>query len=387
MDSRQGLPYWRLSAFYAAYFALLGGFAPFWGLYLKDIGFSGSEIGQLMAIFMATRLVAPNLWGWLADKRKRRLGIIRLGALLSCLTLVLLWWARDFWQMALAMMVFTFFLNAVLPQFEVVTLQYLGLKRARYSQIRLWGSLGFVAIVVLVGWALKLWSIQGLPLLLVGLGVLMVCSTWLVQEPRAELESAQAGASFWARLAVPQVWLFYFIFMLAQISHGPFNTFYSIFMEEQGFDSLQIGGLWAVGVVAEILVFIGMHRLMRWGVARLMLWALAITVLRWLLVAAYPGWLPLVLFTQLMHAATFGIMHACGVHLVQQFFSGGNEGQGQALFSSFSYGVGGALGALLSGYVWQHWGHGESFAVAAVVALLAWLLAWRGLRNLSSDSE
>ena len=74
------VPYWRLSGFYFCYFALLGTWVPYWALYLKSLGFSSEEIGMLSALVMATKVVAPNLWGWLADTYGYRSRIIRYGA-------------------------------------------------------------------------------------------------------------------------------------------------------------------------------------------------------------------------------------------------------------------------------------------------------------------
>ena len=53
--------YWRLSGFYLFYFAALGALWPYWGPYLKTLGFTETEIGQLVAIIMATKIVAPYL--------------------------------------------------------------------------------------------------------------------------------------------------------------------------------------------------------------------------------------------------------------------------------------------------------------------------------------
>ena len=75
--------YWRLSGFYLFYFATLGALVPYWSLYLKDLGFNVAEIGELVAILMATKLVAPNVWGWIADHTGRRMAIIRLASFLS----------------------------------------------------------------------------------------------------------------------------------------------------------------------------------------------------------------------------------------------------------------------------------------------------------------
>ena len=85
------LPYWRLSSFYLFYFALLGSTAPFLALYFDHLGFSSARIGELVAIPMLMRCVAPNLWGWLGDYTGRRLAIVRFGAVctLACFSLIL----------------------------------------------------------------------------------------------------------------------------------------------------------------------------------------------------------------------------------------------------------------------------------------------------------
>ena len=64
-------PYWRISTFYLFYFASLGAFVPYWTLYLQSLDFNAREIGELMAIVMATKIVAPFIWGWIADHTGR----------------------------------------------------------------------------------------------------------------------------------------------------------------------------------------------------------------------------------------------------------------------------------------------------------------------------
>ena len=75
------VPYWRLSAFYLFYYATLGAFIPYWTLYLAGEGYVPAAIGQLMALMMMTRIVAPNVWAWLADHTGRRMRIVQLGSL------------------------------------------------------------------------------------------------------------------------------------------------------------------------------------------------------------------------------------------------------------------------------------------------------------------
>ena len=145
------LPYWRLSSFYLFYFALLGATAPFLALYFDHLGFSSARIGELVAIPMLMRCVAPNLWGWLGDYTGQRLLIVRVGALCTLLSFALIFVSKSYAWLALVMALHAFFWHAVLPQFEVITFAHLREQPERYSQIRLWGSAGFILTVVILG--------------------------------------------------------------------------------------------------------------------------------------------------------------------------------------------------------------------------------------------
>jgi len=369
------LPYLRLSGFYFFYFALLGALVPYWSLYLNSFGFDAFTIGVLMAILHATRIFAPSLWGWMADKSGQRLKIVRFGALMTLLAFSIIFWQQGALGIGLVMLLFSFFWNAVLPQFEVITLSWLGEARSHYSRIRLWGSVGFIVTVAGVGYLLDWISVSKLPLILLLLMLLIWLNTLLVSEPAAEHVKAARG-DFMALLMRPQVVAFFVICFLVQFGHGAYYTFFSVMMEGLGYGRGEIGLLWAVGVVAEVAIFIVMHRLIdRFGVRAIMIVSLLLCAVRWTLTGLFPESLPLMLLMQSFHAATFGCLHAVGIHLVHFYFTTSTHGQGQALFSSFGFGAGGAAGALVSGMMWDAAGPVATFLLAAAVSLVAIVLA------------
>jgi PPP family 3-phenylpropionic acid transporter len=370
------MPYFRLSGFYLFYFALLGTLLPYWTLYLQSLGLGAAAIGWLMGILHVSRVLAPNVWGWLADLTGRRVAIVRFGALASWICFVAIFWQTEALGIAVVMALFSFFWNAVLPQFEVITLNYLGESQAQYSRIRLWGSVGFILAVVLVGWLLDWISIAYLPLVLLVLLVLIWLNALLIDTRAEQLtqESGRAG-TIGLILRQPQVMVFFLVCFLVQLSHGPYYTFYSVMMQELGYDRGQIGLLWALGVVAEVVLFALMPRLLEcFSLRGILLVSLALCVLRWSLTAWFTEQLMVMLFAQLLHAATFGSVHAVGIALVQHYFSPSTQGRGQALFSSLGFGAGGALGAVVAGQLWRDWG-AQTFVLAAGVSILAIVLA------------
>lgn len=366
------LPYWRLSGFYFFYFALLGSAAPFLGLYFDHLGFSAARIGELVAIPMLMRCVAPNLWGWLGDATGQRLMIVRLGAVCTLLSFGLIFYGKSYAWLALVMALHAFFWHAVLPQFEVITLAHLREQASRYSQIRLWGSIGFIVAVVGLGALFERLGLNVYPVAVMAVMVgIVISSIWVpdaVPEQRPELDG-QGG--FLRQLCRPRVLAFFVSVGLMQVSHGPYYTFFSIHLEALGYGRSTIGMLWALGVVAEILLFLVMTALLaRFSLRQVLLASFALAAIRWLLLGTLADHLGVLLVAQLMHAATFGSFHAAAIHFVQRSFGHRQQGQGQALYATLA-GIGGALGALYSGYSWASLGPLWTFAIASLAALAA----------------
>ncbi len=375
------MPYWRLSGFYFFYFALLGALVPYWGLFLRERGFDAVAIGELMAILMATKMVAPNLWGWLGDHLGHRIRIVRLAAIVSVITFAGMYWAEGFWSIALVMTLYSFFWNASLPLFEVITFSYLKERVARYAQIRVWGSIGFILTVIALG-ALIDW--RGPEFVLPAVLTIFVAiwlSTLLVRDPSPE-PHPHTEQSLTTILRKPAIIGFFGAVFLMQASHGPYYAFYSIFMNDQGYSETLIGQLWALGVLAEVGLFLIMHHLLdRLGARRVLIASLGLAGLRWLIIGYFADSLVAILLAQLLHAATFGTFHAAAIHLVHHYFRGRHEGRGQALYSSVSFGAGGAVGSLIAGYAWAALGPSVTFAAASAVAALGAVVAWRFIDN------
>lgn len=381
------LPYWRLSAFYLFFFAVLGGLAPYWGPYLAAEGFSAAQIGQLIAILHATKIVAPNIWGAIADRTGRRMAVVRLGALVAMLTFTGVLLGSTFWWIALIMGLFSFFWNAALPQFEANTMNHLGRADHRYSRIRLWGSVGFIISVVGFGELIDRFGVQILPWLL----LVMFAGLWIASHAAPEARQPVRRCNSDPILSVllrPDVIGFFLACFLLKASHGPYYAFFSIYLEDAGYSSSMIGILWAVGVVAEIVLFLVMHRLLpRFGARLLMTVAMLLSALRWVLIALAPQLLPVLLLAQGLHAASFGVYHAVGIALVNRYFVGSNQGRGQALYSSITFGAGVAVGSLFSGLLWDVVGGSATFYLGALVAVLAAIVAAASLPGQETAQE
>ena len=374
------MPYWRLSGFYFFYFAVLGVLVPYWGLYLQSVGFTPSDIGNLMALLMATRIVAPNVWAWIADHRAQRMRVVRFAAFLTVVAFAGVFGGRSFWWLAAVMVLFSFFWHASLPLLEVLVMNHTAARPGEYGRIRLWGSIGFILSVVALGPVVDRygpwWTLPTMLTLMIGIWGFSVAL------PESEGRGPAAHPERFLRVIMkPEVLAFLLACFLMQVSHGPYYTFYTIYLADCGYSKTLIGALWAFAVVCEIGVFLAMPRLLaRTALRTVLLASFALAAGRWLLIGWFPQHLGILVFAQALHAATFGMFHGASVQAVFRFFTGRHQHRGQAIYGTASFGVGGAVGSFYSGQAWATLGPAATYSIAAGAAALAFVLAYMLLK-------
>jgi len=373
----------RFALFYALYFALLGCIAPFWGLYLQHLSFSATDIGALMALFGVVRIVAPNMWAAQSRRFPGPVHMVRLAGLLTLVCFSLIFITRDFYGVAFVMLAYGFFWAAMLPQYEVLCMQSLGNQVDRYSRVRLWGSVGFVVSVLVLGWLLDSLSILALPVIMWGLMFLITGNAWLMpavdHPPKPQ---SQDDHHFWRRLRSPAIAGFILLNVLLQLSFGPYYTFFSIFLSDAGYSATMTGMFWGVGVIAEVILFWQFGRIMH-----LLSWrgwvtiSLLATAARWALTGYMIDSAAMLFLLQTLHAFSFAVMHAVSMRYVQALFPAHLQGRAQALYSSVSFGVGGAVGAWVSGLLWEPLGGTLVFVLAGLASLAGAVVAWLTLSS------
>lgn len=375
MIKNPGVPYWRLSGYYFAFFMTVGVYLPYWPLYLESAGFDARQIGLLSAIVIGVKIFSSYFWGWVADHTGQRARVIRAASLCSALSFAMVFLARDFWSLALILFLFSLFWNASLPQVEADTMNHLGADSHVYTRIRLWGSMGFIVAVSGLGLVFEMISIHHIVPIFLATLVLMWLLT-LTLEPAPPSGGASA-LSFKTTLRRTRVVALLISCFLMHASHAPYYIFYSIYLGNHGYSKVWIGQMWALGVVAEIVLFLFMHRLIAvFGLRRLILASLLLAVARWLMIAFFVDAPVLLGVAQLLHAATFGICHAVAIQYIHKYFRGALQGRGQGLYSSASFGAGTAFGGLAASYGWNIVGPRACFIFAAGCAFMALVTAW-----------
>ncbi len=366
-----------LSLAYFAYFGVLGIFVPYFGLFLDGRGFDSAQIGLLLALVTATRIVGPALWGTLADRTANPLRIMRLGAAIAILAWFSSFIDAGFWPLLLGFALFSFFWTAILPQLEVCTFHTLNDDAGAYSKIRTFGSVGYIILVMLGGWLYQQFGSEFMPATASLFLLLLLLSLVNLPAMPAPQSQAQRKLSFGELFSSKVLWQFMGAAFLLQMSFAPFYGFFTLYSRDLGYSGTVTGLFIGIAVLAEIVAFYYAGTILqRYRFRTLLGLCYGLTVLRWLMLA-FLAHSPLALaLSMLLHAGSFAIAHCCAMQFIQQFFPKAQRGRGQAFYAGLIYGGGGALGAYIAGISWQNGaGASQTYVLAAVAAFLAMVLA------------
>jgi MFS transporter, PPP family, 3-phenylpropionic acid transporter len=357
--------------FFFAYYGYIGVFSPYASLYFADRGMTAAEIGILMSLMQVMRIFGPNLWGWVADRHQQRVRVLRMTALAAAAAFCGIFAGHTFMQFFIVMVAVNAFTSAQAPLSEALMLSEMQGDLTHYGRLRLWGSVGFIMAAVLAGPLLDRHGIRTMLWIALALLLLVLAASLRMREPET-MSEAHGAPSVLGLLRRREVAAFFVSTFLMIAAHAALYVFYSLYLAQIGYSNTVIGLMWSVGVIVEIVFFFYQAPIFRrFGVRNLMLASLLIAAVRFLIIGVGAGSLELLLLAQILHAATFGAHHSASVATLQRWFSGPLQARGQALYTSISYGLGGTLGGLLLGELWDTFGSRSVYLMAAALSLMA----------------
>jgi PPP family 3-phenylpropionic acid transporter len=352
---------------YALLLAGPGVYLPFFPLWLSGRGLSPAEIGLLLAIPMAMRVVASAPFARLGDGRlgPRRTFLIRVcGSAIGYAALAL---THGFWPIAVAMVAMSAFLAPTVPLLDVIVLQGVALHGHDYGRIRQWGSVAWLLASLTAGVVLVALPIATLPPILAMLSALTVLVGLTLPDDRKGLRGAARETEAGREPSLALFVLFCAGVACLQGAHSFLYSFGTLIFESNGFSSAEIGVLWAVGVVLETTLFLVAGNLAgALGPYRMIGIGAVAGILRWTLMGFDPGSGLATGALQAMHGFSFAAVHLGTMRWLSRY--GRRRAARQGLVAS-AIGAGLALGAILAGPLYQAM-HAEGYWVMAGVAVL-----------------
>lgn len=341
---------------------------------MADLGHTSEAIGMLAALALGIKVFGPPVWGGLADRGSRYWVVVFTSfAAFGAATLFL--FGTSLALLLLAAGIYSFFHAGPLALVEATTLEIVARHRADYGRIRLWGSWGFILFSLGLGPVTDYWGLGLIPYTLVSLLALGFLIS--ISLPRGEPRPKKVAATERKLFNRPEVRWFYLTASLMQLSHGAYYGFMSIHLADNGFSRTAIGLLWSLGVVSEVLLMLRSGPMLaRFGISAVLTGSLMLATVRWGIYSVTLFW-PLLIFGQILHAATFGAFHVASVQRVFDMAPHASRATAQAWYSALSFGVGGGIGLLGSGYLFERIGAGPLFGLMAIASGLGVFVSMR----------
>jgi MFS transporter, PPP family, 3-phenylpropionic acid transporter len=375
-------PATRLRLFYFLYYGNVGTMLPYFAAYLRGLGFTGEQIGLVQ---MLPSLLAPAVaiaWATFADHRSTPQRALRVAAGWAAFAVLPLSLARAPWQVGAVVVLMALGDRAVVPLADSITLEWCrGNPAVSYARIRLFGSLGFIALSLLVGRALTVRGDRPADLLVPG--AVTLCVAGFALAARGAPASGHAaprpsGRDMLGLVRDPRLHLLLAAAAVHWAACAPFHLFFGVFVRDLGLPADVTGLGMGLGVLAEIGALLAFPRLERRLPLRA-LFAVAFvgSALRWALLSRASG-AAAVAALQLLHGLTFGLFWGTAMKALSDLVPAPLRATGQAVFTAVVFGGGNAIGYALSGIGYDRLGGVAplfGFAAAAELLSLAVVLA------------
>lgn len=365
----------RMAMGFAAQFLYVGLYLPYFPLWLKARDLTPVEISTILSMSLVIRVLASGQVMVFADKQRDRANLLTLLYFGSALSILLYFPATSFWPILAVTLLYNLFFNPVLPLLDAITLS--GVRRfdADYGKIRIWGSLVFILAnlgggALLVGYDTDAILLALVAAMFTGALVSLVLPRIGRRQPAVSPTDDPVSRR---KLLGNRVFLIVLAASgLAQGSHAFLYGFGSIHWQSIGINGTMIGVLWAIGVVAEVVLFQFSKRLLfRFSSVHMIALGCLGGIIRWLLFPLIEGEAAF-LILQILHGLSFGAVHIGTMHFIMESVPEENIGAAQGV----GYVLGGVvMGAAVfaSGPLYGALG-GYGFWTMAALCLIALLL-------------
>ena len=333
-----------LSIFYYFYFSIVGVYIIFVPKVLSDVGYSAIEIGIILGASPLVRFILPFLF---MKGLKLNTKVFNFALVVMSLSAISFYFSvYDFYKLLMSNIFLGVGLSLTLPYIEVISLQVMG--KERYGKIRLFGSIGFIFIaLILVNFlsasrdALNALLFLTLTTAIVAYVIVKLKDKETIPESKIEENDINLLEDYklWSGL------------ILMQMSFGSFYNFFTIYATDHGIKLDVTIYLWSFGVVFEIVMFFFQAKLLHKNLLSILKFTTFVTAVRWFLLFLFADSLGVLFFTQTLHALSFALFHSAAISYLHNLYK--NKTLAQQFFSGISYGLGGLSGALIAGYIYE----------------------------------
>lgn len=355
--------FFQISAFFFFYFALVGVYVIFLPKILQSIDYTPTQIGIVFSIAPLMRFITPFLFLKHFALTTR---VFHTALAAMVLTVVLFYLSIDYFVwFAISNVLYGISSGLVLPYIETYAIEMLG--KERYGRSRLYGSIGFILVALVLARILDD-AMTGLHFIAITT-LLCVLFGWHIARNNSQFnkQTPDRPGKFNLFTHIP-LWVSIF---LMQVSFGAFYSFFTIYESEHGLSLEMISYLWTFGVLCEIVLFYFQGHFLRYPLLNVIRFSVFMTSVRWLLLFLFPDTLMIVFLTQSLHALSFALYHSATLTYLNHIYE--DKKLAAQFYYGIGFGLGGFTGSLIAGYMYGPY----LFLVSALIAFGAFAVLLR----------
>jgi PPP family 3-phenylpropionic acid transporter len=354
--------FFNISAFFFSYFSVVAVYVIFLPKILQMIGYSAIQIGVVFALAPLMRFLIPFLFLKHITLTKK---VFHISLILVFLCSLLFYISiENFYLFMIPNLIIGAAFGLILPYIETYAMEHL--KKDRFGKSRLFGSVGFMLVGIVLARELDSYVI-GLHYYLFFVIQVMIFGFLITYKNKDFKQKKEKEESFDLK---KMAFLWISIFFM-QISFGAFYNFFTIYETQRGISLEVVSYLWAFGVICEILFFYFQAPLLKLNLLKILKFSVVVTIIRWLLLFMFPESLSVSFISQSLHAISFALHHTVAISFLYSTYQ--NKKLAAQFYYGFSFGLGGFIGALLAGYFYGDY----LYLYAAFMALLSFFALFK----------
>ena len=342
----------NLSLYYFFFFASIAIYVIFLPNYLKNIGYTPKDIGIIFSALPIARFITPFFFQKTAITTK----IFKLSIFISAILPIMLY-VNNFYIYFSFFAILGVLYSINFPYIETIAINKL---QNHYGKIRLWGSVGFIAVAL----GLSYFKFNILDLFFI-LNLITAYFAYQFVDDKFSI------SKHFEKIDFIKEWQFWVALILLQISFGGFYNFFTIYNISHNIPKEINGWLWSIGVFAEIIIFIYQYKFLdKTNALFYIKLSLFMTSIRWMGLYLFAGNILMIALLQTMHLFSFAIFHTSALLYISSRYK--NQTLAQQFYAGIGYGMAAFLGSIISGYLYGD----KLFLYESIIVFIGFIVLW-----------
>jgi PPP family 3-phenylpropionic acid transporter len=352
-----------LSLFYLFYFSLVGVYIIFLPRVLLGFGYNSIEIGIIYSASPFMRFLLPFIFKHFLKLTSKIYILSLFFTFLS--TILMIFSVENFYLYLISSLFLGASMGISIPYVEAIALEELSKKE--YGRVRLWGSVGFISIALLLGKFLS--SNYEVLYYLIGTSFFTLIFGFLVlkysnENKETSSQQQEDDKSF----SLSKYWAFWSSVFLMQLAFGGYYNFFTIYETSHGVSLELTSWMWTFGVICEIFMLFFQGPLLQKNLLKILEFSVIVTALRWIVLYLYPDNIFITFASQSLHAISFALYHTATITYIFHLYK--QKKLAQQFVLGIGFGLGGSIGSLIAGKFYGEY----LFLIESIITIGAFIM-------------